>query len=76
MCVCVKNVPQPIAEKDSLSCHFKMVANLLQHGPSPLYDGRSPKKSYIFSVIRTATMVAVLRKDCDHGCSPHKNTVT
>ena len=39
-----------------------MVVNLLQHGRGPLLHGCSPKKSYIFSVIRTATMVAVLRK--------------
>ena len=33
-------------------------------------------KSYIFSVIKTATMVVVLRKDCDLGRSLQKKTAT
>ena len=36
--------------------------NLLQHGRNPLWHGHSPKKLCIFSVIRIATMVAVLKK--------------
>ena len=31
-----KNVPQPSVERDSLRCHFNMVANLLQHDRSSL----------------------------------------
>jgi len=31
-----RDVPQPPAERDSLSCHFNMIANLLQHDRSPL----------------------------------------
>ena len=34
----------------------------LQYDRSPLRHGRSPKKSYIFSVTKIETIVAVLRK--------------